>query len=571
MRQLTTCFWAFALGCVLALVSAYPSWGETSPQAPQTITWEDLQPPQPNRTDSSTVRDYERLPESQLSEFVELVRRRDELNLQPHLDQSSELKAEVDRLRTSLTQQGIDVDTLLEQVDRAREYQWGQATQTNAELDGKSVKLTGYLLPLEQTAIGQVRRFLLVPFVGACMHVPPPPPNQVIYVEPTSPIDDVGLFAKVWIEGTLRPQPSSHVLFRVDGDQRVDVGYQLELTAIEPVPYEVIRPDSAANSGRSNWLTREPGYSWWQTVQIKISEIFTTTMTDIQERRSWQAFAVGLFVSFGYGVLHTLGPGHGKAVIVSYFVGSGGSLRRGLMMGVRIAVFHVISAIAIVVLTDIVLRQALSNSPASYLVLRLVSYASIAVIGAWMLWQALRSNSARAASMPPPSGAIDPQAKGNADALLYPRLSDRILNPPPSPETPSLNPPAGSRLPLWQHLGACSCLACDQETSSGGWLSLAIGAVPCSGALLILLYGLANNMVWISIVMVLAISLGMAITLAAIGVAAIWGRNIADRRFEGNSARLAKMSRWVQIAGTGIVCAIGVTLFSVTLFSGLSS
>jgi len=100
---------------------------------------------------------------------------------------------------------------------------------------------------------------------------------------------------------------------------------------------------------------------------------------------------------------------------------------------------------------------------------------------------------------------------------------------------------------------------------------LAIGAVPCSGALLILLYGLANNMVWISIVMVLAISLGMAITLAAIGIAAIYGRNVADRRFGSSTARLAKMTRWVQIAGTGIVCAIGVTLFSVTLFSGLSS
>ena len=467
------------------------------------------------------------------------------------------------------------MDVLLKQVDRAREYQLEQATQTNTKLDGQPIKLMGYLLPIEQTTSGQVSRFLLVPFVGACMHVPPPPPNQVLYIEPAAPIDDPGLFAKVWLEGTLQSESSSHSLFRVDGEQRVDVGYRLELTAIEPVPYEVIRPETPANSSRS-WLTREPGYSWWETVQIRISDVFTTAMMNIQERRSWQAFAVGLFISFGYGVLHTLGPGHGKAVIVSYFVGSGGSLRRGLTMGVRIAIVHVLSSIVIVVLTDIILRQALANSPASYLVLRLISYASISLIGGWMLWQALRSNAVGEVPLDSATGAInsplnslslnDSPGKRNADALLYPRLSDRILNPPPAPE-----PTASSRLPLWQHLGACSCLACDQETSSSGWLSVAIGAVPCSGALLILLYGLANNMLWISIVMVLAISFGMAITLAAIGIAAIYGRNVADRRFGSNTARLAKMTRWVRIAGTGTVCAIGVTLFSVTLFSGLSS
>ena len=104
MRQLKTVLWAFTLGCLLALGLAYPSWGEANSPAPQTITWEDLQPQQPKRLDHGIDRDYERLPESQLSEFVELVRRRDELNLQPHTDQSLDLKVEADRLRTSLMQ-----------------------------------------------------------------------------------------------------------------------------------------------------------------------------------------------------------------------------------------------------------------------------------------------------------------------------------------------------------------------------------------------------------------------------------------------------------------------------------
>lgn len=564
MRQLQNYLWAFGLGCLLALVSAYPSWGNPNSPTMQTVTWEDLQPQQ-----TTTIKkDYERLPEAQLMEFAELVRRQDDLKLHNR----PEDRAEVDRLRQSLTQQGVNVDELQAQVDRARTHQWEQATQINPTIDDQPIKIMGYLLPIDYTSDNQVNRFLLVPFVGACMHVPPPPPNQVIYVEPASPIDDPGLFAKVWLEGTIRQQPSSHVLFRVDGNQRVDVSYTLDLTAIEPVPYEVIRPETApdaANSGKFDWMNRDPNYSWWDSVQVKISEMFTTTMTEIQEQRSWQALAIGLGVSFGYGVLHTLGPGHGKVIIVSYFVGSGGSLRRGLVMGGRIAVFHVLSSIVIIIVTDFVLRQTLATSPTSYWVVRLLSYAAIAAIGGWMLWQAWRSTSSpvstdATSSVPQPS--INPAAQ----ALLYPSLTDHIQTQS-SPSSSSNQASTTTKRPLWQHLGACSCVACGEDGSTGGWLSLAIGAVPCSGALLILLYGLANNMVWISITMVLAISFGMAITLSAIGIAAIWGRNLADRRFAPNSVRLERLTRWVRIAGTGIVCAIGVTLFGVTLLSGLSS
>ncbi|NJN62382.1 MAG: DUF3299 domain-containing protein [Coleofasciculaceae cyanobacterium RL_1_1] len=163
MRQLQKYLWAFGLGCLLALVSAYPSWGDASVQDLQTVTWEDLQPSQ----NTTIQKAYEQLPEAQLMEFAELVRRQDDVKLHNRPDD----QAEVDRLRESLTRQGVDVDTLRQQVDRARAYQWEQATQTNTAIEDQAVKIMGYLLPIEQNALGQVKRFLLVPFVGACMHV----------------------------------------------------------------------------------------------------------------------------------------------------------------------------------------------------------------------------------------------------------------------------------------------------------------------------------------------------------------------------------------------------------------
>jgi uncharacterized protein len=70
------------------------------------------------------------------------------------------------------------------------------------ELDGKRVRIGGYVVPLDFEATN-VKEFLLVPFVGACIHVPPPPPNQIIYVKAAKGFDVAGSFDPVYVTGTL--------------------------------------------------------------------------------------------------------------------------------------------------------------------------------------------------------------------------------------------------------------------------------------------------------------------------------------------------------------------------------
>lgn len=70
------------------------------------------------------------------------------------------------------------------------------------DLDGKRVRLSGYIVPLE-FAKGGVRSFLLVPYVGACIHVPPPPKNQIVMVTSADPVEARGLFEAVTVTGTL--------------------------------------------------------------------------------------------------------------------------------------------------------------------------------------------------------------------------------------------------------------------------------------------------------------------------------------------------------------------------------
>ena len=72
------------------------------------------------------------------------------------------------------------------------------------ELDGQSIKLPGYIVPLDVSEEGRVNEFLFVPFVGACIHVPPPPSNQIVYVTSELGVKLDDLYQPFWIEGPLQ-------------------------------------------------------------------------------------------------------------------------------------------------------------------------------------------------------------------------------------------------------------------------------------------------------------------------------------------------------------------------------
>lgn len=82
------------------------------------------------------------------------------------------------------------------------------AKALNMELDGALIRMPGFIIPLELEAAG-VTRFVLVPYVGACLHVPPPPPNQLVHVTTAPPWPGSELWEAVWVTGTLRAQMQS--------------------------------------------------------------------------------------------------------------------------------------------------------------------------------------------------------------------------------------------------------------------------------------------------------------------------------------------------------------------------
>ena len=91
-------------------------------------------------------------------------------------------------------------------------------------LDGQNIRLPGYIVPLEVSEEGRTTDFLLVPYFGACIHVPPPPSNQIVHVKSELGVKLDELYQPYWVEGPLQVKQSTSEL--------ADAGYQMEADKI---------------------------------------------------------------------------------------------------------------------------------------------------------------------------------------------------------------------------------------------------------------------------------------------------------------------------------------------------
>ncbi|MEH6493951.1 MAG: DUF3299 domain-containing protein [Halopseudomonas sp.] len=100
---------------------------------------------------------------------------------------------------------------------------------TVPELDGQEVKLPGYIVPLTLSDDNRVTEFLLVPYFGACIHVPPPPSNQIVLVQSEQGVALDAAYIPFWVTGTLHVEQSDSEL--------ASAGYRLSASQIEIFEY----------------------------------------------------------------------------------------------------------------------------------------------------------------------------------------------------------------------------------------------------------------------------------------------------------------------------------------------
>lgn len=185
------------------------------------ITWETLVPKLPARNDPLAGLSAEEIDHT---EWIIYLRMSLPDEITPEYE---EFHNEVTQALPELAQAGIDIDEIIAD----RNY---RSSALNSELDGKLVRLPGYLLPLDLSG-NAVTDFLVVPYVGACIHTPPPPPNQIVYAVSATPVpyEIDKLFVPVSVIGRIKTKALSKELFLVDGSSDIDIGYNMAVDKIE--------------------------------------------------------------------------------------------------------------------------------------------------------------------------------------------------------------------------------------------------------------------------------------------------------------------------------------------------
>ena len=133
---------------------------------------------------------------------------------------------------SELQEGGLSAEEILRKNSQFMKKLALQRNSVRNEWNNERVRIPGYILPLIYDGL-HVKDFLLVPFVGACIHVPPPPPNQIVFVTTHNGFKSGGLFEAVWVQGIMRVSSSAKNVYLKDGSADIEFSYTITADHVE--------------------------------------------------------------------------------------------------------------------------------------------------------------------------------------------------------------------------------------------------------------------------------------------------------------------------------------------------
>ena len=281
-------------------------------------------------------------------------------------------------------------------------------------------------------------------------------------------------------------------------------------------------------------------------------------------------------ISFIYGIFHAAGPGHGKAVISSYLLANEETWRRGVALSFASALLQAITAVDLVAIAAILIGATAKVMGDTVRVIELISYALIVLVGARLLWVKGRAFVHTLRAIPAGSGSEMAHAlAGHAPCTHHDHADGQA--PHAHDHDHHHAHPHGhahdhaddeSVLP-WGHAHGPE----PQELAGpGGWrrgLSaiVAVGLRPCSGAIIVLVFALAQGLFWAGVASTFVMGVGTAITVAAIATLAVGAKTVAKRFAATRPGYGSLMLRGVEVGAALVVMLFGVLLLSGTIAS----
>ncbi|UPJ58062.1 nickel/cobalt transporter [Bradyrhizobium sp. 192] len=325
-------------------------------------------------------------------------------------------------------------------------------------------------------------------------------------------------------------------------------------------PFGAPKPPQAAEpqaSGIIGWLL------------AKQSEFYRQMSSTIRAAKSdGSAVWTLLFISFAYGIFHAAGPGHGKAVIASYLVANRETARRGIALSFASALMQSLVAILIVGISAWVLNATAKTMCKAEGAIEIASYGLIALFGLRLVWVKGRTFiRALQAVQPVPALAGVPHDHDHGhhhhhDAHDHHDHGHRHDHDHDHAHAQAHH---GHDHVHDEHCGHSHGPTPSELAGPGGWRRgfaaiLTVGIRPCSGAILVLVFALAQGLFWAGIAATFLMGIGTAITVAAIAVVAVSAKDIATRLSAGRDGGGALFMRGIEFAAAGVVLLLGTGL-----------
>jgi len=276
-----------------------------------------------------------------------------------------------------------------------------------------------------------------------------------------------------------------------------------------------------------------------------------------------------LAISFAYGIFHAAGPGHGKAVISSYLIANRETARRGIVLSFASALMQSLVAVVMVGVCAALLNATARTMCGAERAIEIASYALIAAFGARLVWT--KGGGFLRALRPPqlvPAMAVAAQHHdhghdhahhdhSHAHAFVAPALDDRGHDHGEHDH--------GHAHVHDEHCGHSHGPDPSELAGPGGWRRgfaaiFAVGIRPCSGAILVLVFALAQGLFWAGVAATFVMGLGTAITVATIAIVAVSARGLAQRLSGGSDGGGALIMRGVEFGAAALVLLFGVGL-----------
>ena len=352
---------------------------------------------------------------------------------------------------------------------------------------------------------------------------------------------------------------------------------QAELKPITPFAATEAAPPSAFGppSVAAPFQSRGPLgslFAWVLDKQQSLQRMLATSVKGLKTDNPMAGALTLAGLSFLYGILHAVGPGHGKTIISSYVVANEETVRRGVMISFIAAAMQALTAVALVSLLLFGLNASGLQINAWSNQLESVSYALIALVGLYLLSTQLMRiwRSRRGAAV---AYAVETASRAWHDTITTTHDSEHVHHGHADHDHGHGHHDQHDHGHHHHHAAGEACdhiVDARQLAGPFSWRKMmavvfSVGIRPCTGAILVLVFAVTQGLFWAGVAATFAMAFGTAITVAVLATLALGSRELALKLGGASGAWANAVWTACSIGGSIIILLFGLILFGASL------